>query len=44
VLAAPVAAIVTAASSGEPLLAKWTLTFMRGTGGFIISFFSVVRF
>jgi H+/gluconate symporter-like permease len=34
-LAAPAAAIVAAAFSGEPLLAKWTLTFMRGTGGFI---------
>jgi H+/gluconate symporter-like permease len=38
-LAAPTAAIVAAAFSGEPLLAKWTLTFMRGTGGFIINFF-----
>ena len=38
-LAAPAAAIVAAAFSGEPLLAKWTLTFMRGTGGFIINFF-----
>jgi len=39
-LAAPGAAIVAAAFSGEPILAKWTLTFMQGTGGFIISFFS----
>jgi len=38
-LAAPGAAIVAAAFSGEPLLAKWTLTFMQGTGGFIINFF-----
>ena len=30
-LAAPAAAIVAAAFSGEPLLAKWTLTFMQGT-------------
>src|SRR5262249_13292307 len=38
-LAAPAAAIVAAAASGEPILAKWTLTFMQGMGGFIISFF-----
>ena len=38
-LAAPVAAIVAAAFSGEPLLAKWTLTFMQGTAGFIVNFF-----
>lgn len=38
-LAAPAAAIVAAAFSGEPLLAKWTLTFMGGTGRFIINFF-----
>ena len=38
-LAAPAAAIVAAAFSGEPLLAKWTLTFMQGTGRFIINFF-----
>jgi len=38
-LAAPAAAIVAAACSGEPVLAKWTLTFMRGTGGFITNFF-----
>ena len=38
-LAAPGAAIVAAAFSQEPILAKWTLTFMQGTGGFIISFF-----
>jgi H+/gluconate symporter-like permease len=38
-LAAPAAAIVAAAFSGEPVLAKWTLTFMGGTGRFIINFF-----
>ena len=38
-LAAPAAAIVAAAFSGEPVLAKWTLTFMEGTGRFIINFF-----
>ena len=38
-LAAPAAAIVAAAFSGEPLLAKWTLTFMQGTGRFIVNFF-----
>jgi H+/gluconate symporter-like permease len=38
-LAAPAAAIVAAAFSGEPLLAKWTLTFMQGTGRFIANFF-----
>jgi H+/gluconate symporter-like permease len=38
-LAAPAAAMVAAAFSGEPILAKWTLTFMRGTGGFITNFF-----
>jgi H+/gluconate symporter-like permease len=38
-LAAPGAAIVAAAFSREPILAKWTFTFMQGTGGFIISFF-----
>ena len=38
-LAAPVAAIVAAAFSGEPLLAKWTITFMQATGRFIANFF-----
>src|SRR5277367_1458739 len=38
-LAAPAAAIVAAAFSGEPLLAKWTLTFMQGSAGFIANFF-----
>jgi H+/gluconate symporter-like permease len=37
-LAAPAAAIVAAAFSGEPLLAKWTLT-MQGTGRFVVNFF-----
>ena len=35
-LAAPAAAIVTAAFSGEPILAKWTLTLM-GDGGASLS-------
>ena len=38
-LAAPLAAIVAAAFSGEPLLAKWTITFMQGTARFIANFF-----
>src|ERR1700737_1778389 len=38
-LAAPLAAIVAAAFSGEPLLAKWTITFMQATGRFITNFF-----
>lgn len=38
-LAAPIAAIVAALFSGEPLLAKWTLTFMRATANFIGNFF-----
>jgi H+/gluconate symporter-like permease len=38
-LAAPLAAIVAAAFSGEPLLAKWTITFMQAMGGFIANFF-----
>ncbi|TYL86703.1 GntP family permease [Bradyrhizobium rifense] len=38
-LAAPAAAMLAAAFSGEPLLAKWTLTFMQGTAGFIGNFF-----
>src|SRR5215472_1450181 len=36
---APVAALVAAAASGEPLLAHWTLTFMLATGSFIAQFF-----
>ncbi len=38
-LAAPAVALVAAAFSGEPLLAKWTLTFMRGAANFIANFF-----
>jgi H+/gluconate symporter-like permease len=38
-LVPPAAALVAAAFSGEPLLAKWTLTFMRGAANFIASFF-----
>jgi H+/gluconate symporter-like permease len=38
-LAAPAAAIVAAIFSGEPLLAKWTITFMQGTARFIANFF-----
>jgi H+/gluconate symporter-like permease len=38
-LAAPLAAILAAAFSGEPLLAKWTVTFMQGTANFIRNFF-----
>lgn len=38
-LAAPLAAIVAALFSGEPVLAKWTLTFMQGTANFIRNFF-----
>lgn len=36
---APVAALVAAAASGEPLLAHWTQTFMGSAAGFIASFF-----
>ena len=36
---APVAALVAAAASGEPLLAHWTQTFMGSVAGFIASFF-----
>ena len=38
-LAAPLAAIVAAAFSREPLLAHWTQTLMPGAGRFIIQFF-----
>jgi len=38
-LAAPLAAIVAALFSGEPLLAKWTLTFMQATANFVRNFF-----
>ena len=36
---APVAALVAAAASGEPLLAHWTQTFMGAAAGFIAQFF-----
>jgi H+/gluconate symporter-like permease len=39
-LAAPAAAMVAAGLSGEPLLAKWTLTFMQGTAGVYREFLS----
>ena len=38
-LAAPVAALVAAAISGEPLLAHWTETFMRGMSRFVFQWF-----
>jgi len=38
-LAAPLAALVAAAFSSEPLLAKWTLTFMQGAANFVRNFF-----
>jgi H+/gluconate symporter-like permease len=38
-LAAPAAALVAAAISGEPLLAHWTETFMRGTSRFVFQWF-----
>jgi H+/gluconate symporter-like permease len=38
-LAAPIAAIVAAAFSGEPLLAKWTLTFMQAAANFVRNLF-----
>ena len=38
-LAAPVAALVAALFSGEPLLAKWTLTFMTGAANFVRNLF-----
>jgi H+/gluconate symporter-like permease len=36
---APLAALVAAAASGEPLLAHWTGTFMLAAGGFVAQFF-----
>ena len=36
---APVAALVAAAFSGEPLLAHWTQTFMGSAAGFVAQFF-----
>lgn len=38
-LAAPAAAMVAAAFSGEPLLAKWTLTFMQHASNFVRNLF-----
>lgn len=38
-LLAPLAAIVAAAFSGEPLLAHWTQTFMPSAAGFVAQFF-----
>lgn len=35
-IAAPVAALLAAGISGEPLLAHWTQTFMGGTAGFVM--------
>jgi H+/gluconate symporter-like permease len=38
-LAAPAAALLAAAFSGDPLLANWTYTLMNGAGRFIVNFF-----
>src|SRR6202045_5467467 len=38
-LLAPLAALVTALFSGEPLLAHWTQTFMGSAAGFLAQFF-----
>ncbi|MBV8250928.1 MAG: GntP family permease [Comamonas sp.] len=38
-LLAPVAALIAAAFSGEPLLAHWTVTFMRAAAGFVAQYF-----
>lgn len=38
-LAAPAAALLAAAFSGEPLLPNWTYTLMNGVGRFIVQFF-----
>jgi H+/gluconate symporter-like permease len=38
-LAAPAAALVAALIAGEPLLAHWTETFMRGTSRFVFQWF-----
>lgn len=40
-LLAPGAALVAALLSGEPMLAHWTLTFMRGAAGFFAQFFPI---
>ena len=36
---APAAALIAAASAGEPLLAHWTQTFMGGAAQFLAQFF-----
>ncbi|ACB95035.1 GntP family permease [Beijerinckia indica] len=38
---APIAAIIAAAFSGEPLLAHWTQTFMVSAAGFVAQFFPI---
>ena len=38
-LLAPAAALIAAAFSGEPLLAHWTVTFMRAAAGFVAQYF-----
>src|SRR6202012_3056963 len=38
-LLAPLAALIAALFSGEPLLAHWTQTFMRSAAGFLAQFF-----
>ncbi|TVQ91958.1 MAG: GntP family permease [Chromatiaceae bacterium] len=40
-LLAPGAALLAALLSGEPMLAHWTLTFMRGAAGFFAQFFPI---
>ncbi len=40
-LLTPVAALVAAGLSGEPLLAHWTQTFMSGAAGFFAQFFPI---
>ena len=39
ILLSPVAALLVAVLSGEPLLANWTSTFMGGTAGFVARWF-----
>jgi H+/gluconate symporter-like permease len=36
---APVAALIAALAASEPLLARWTITFMSAAAGFILQFF-----
>jgi H+/gluconate symporter-like permease len=40
-LVAPAAALLAAAFAGEPLLARWTQTFMGGAAGFLAQFFPI---